>query len=152
APLPAEHGYNVLNGHNEEPVISLKVHRDRVLGVEQDAVVPLQGIITVLLNLRRNRDDPPRERGNLDLVRQVDPALGLLLVLVLPDQDPLADGLDNLEGLGRARAFGGGHRRSLARVACPACTGVGRPLPTGAEPQACRPTRIMPGPWNSSAP
>jgi hypothetical protein len=76
-----------------------------VLGVEQHAVVLPDRVVLVVVDLRADRDDAPRQRRDLDLVGQVQARLGLLLVLVLADQDPAADRLDDLEGLGRGLAW-----------------------------------------------
>ena len=70
-----------------------------MLRVEEHAVVLLDRVVLVALDLRADRDDAPGERGDLDLVRQMEPDLRDLLVLVLADEDALADRLDDLEGL-----------------------------------------------------
>src|SRR5690606_3845528 len=73
--LATEDGDDILDGHDEQPVVTLEIHRDAVLGVEQHAVVLPDRIVIVGIDLGADGDDAPRERGDLDLVGQVDARL-----------------------------------------------------------------------------
>jgi hypothetical protein len=73
-------------------------------------VVALDGIVLVVFHLRADRDDPPGEGWYLDLVGQVDADLGHLAVLILADQDPVADRLHRLQRLGLRLGLGHGER------------------------------------------
>ena len=103
----SEDGDDIFDGDDEEAVVALEVDGDAVLGVEEDAVVLLDGVVGVVADLRGDGDDAPGEGGDLDLVGEVEAGLGLLAVFVLADEDAQADGLDDLEGLGFLSA---GHR------------------------------------------
>ena len=51
-----------------------------ISGIEEDLVVLAQRVVGVMLDLGADGDNAARERGNLDLVREVDADLGDLLV------------------------------------------------------------------------
>ena len=103
APMPPlflpEHRNHILDGDHEQPVVALEIDGDAILGIEQYPVVLLDRIVIIVFDLGADGDDPPGESRDLDLVRQVNAALGLLLVLILADQDAAADRLDGFQRL-----------------------------------------------------
>jgi len=89
-------GDDVFDLYDEQPVVAFKIDGDRAFGVEQDLVVLAQRDVGRVFNFSRDGNDPAGDRGDFDIVRQLDAALGLLLVLVLANQNALANRLDNL--------------------------------------------------------
>src|SRR5262249_12153815 len=73
---------------DEQQVVGLEIHRNRVLRVEQDFVVLPHRKIEIALDLSAHLDDAARNGGNLGLVRKDDAAARLLAALVFADQDP----------------------------------------------------------------
>ena len=70
-----------------------------MLRIEEHAVVLLDRIVGVAGDLGAHRHDPTGEGRDFDLVGEMDAALRDLLVLVLADEDALADRLDHLDRL-----------------------------------------------------
>lgn len=92
-----EHRHHVFDRDDEEAVVAFEVDRDGVLGVEEDSVVLIDGVVALGDDLGADGDDAAGEGWDLDLVWQVEAGLGLLLVLVFADEDAEADWFDGFE-------------------------------------------------------
>ena len=90
---------NIFDGHDEEPIVALEVHRYGVLGIKKHAVILIDWPIRVIVNLHACCYDPTGDGGDFHGIRQVDAHLGDLAISVLSDQDPVAHRLDYLEPL-----------------------------------------------------
>src|SRR5258706_1118796 len=89
-----------------------ELDRNRLARIEQHLIVLPDRLILVVLDLLADRDHPAGDDGNLVTVGQDDAGAGLALVVILANDDALADGLDDVEfGAG----FGGfdGHCRRI---------------------------------------
>ena len=93
----SEDGDDVLDFDNEKPVVAFEIDGDRTFGIEQDLVVLTQGNVGRILYLRGDRYDPAGNGGDFDIVRQLDAAFGLLLILVLTNEHTFADRLDDFQ-------------------------------------------------------
>ena len=91
---------DVFDFHDEEPIIALEIDRNCPFGIEEDLVVLAQGDVLIVLDLGRDSHNSPCYGGDLYIIRQLDAALGLLFVLVLPNQDAITYRLDYFERLG----------------------------------------------------
>ena len=98
----AEDGDDVFDGNNEEFVVALEIDRDSVLGVKEDAVVAFDWVFAFFFDESGDGDDSACDGGDFDFVGEVDTEFGLLFVVVLADEDALAQGLDDFEGWGLA--------------------------------------------------
>ena len=65
-----------------------------MLRIKEHSVVLLNGIIVILGHFGRDSNYPPRNGGDFQTIWQVNSNLGDLLVLVLTDENALADGLN----------------------------------------------------------
>jgi hypothetical protein len=88
---------DVLDLHHEKPIVTFEIDGNGAFGIEQHLVVLAQRYIRRAFDLGGNCDDSAGDCGNFDVVRELDPALGLFLVLVLANQDALAYRLDSLK-------------------------------------------------------
>ena len=102
---PAEDRQHAIDRHDEQPVVVLQLDRDRLARVEQHLVILADRLVLVVLDRLADRDHPAGDDGNLVAVGQDDAALGLALVVVLADDDALADRLDDVV-LGRRLGTG----------------------------------------------
>ncbi|MEY4822795.1 MAG: Adenine phosphoribosyltransferase [Planctomycetota bacterium] len=97
--FPPKDRHHILNRNHEQAIVALEIHGDGVLGVEEHPVVLLDRIVLVAFNLGAHGHHAAGEGRDLNLVGQVQTVLGDLLVLVLADQDPLAQRLDHFDGV-----------------------------------------------------
>jgi hypothetical protein len=97
--FPSKHRNHILDRNHEETIVPFEINRDALLRVEEHSIVLLDRIILVTIDLATDRDDPPGQGRYLDLVREMNPDLGDLLVLILPNEHTHADRLDNFDGV-----------------------------------------------------
>lgn len=93
----AEDGDDVFDWDDEEAVVAFEVDGHRVLGVEEDAVVAFDGVVEVFFDFGGDGEDAAGQGRDFDLVGQVDAGFGLLFVIVLAEEDSLAERLDDFE-------------------------------------------------------
>jgi hypothetical protein len=95
----SKNGDDVLDLDDEQAIVALEIDGDRAFGIEQDFIVLPKRDVRRIFDLGGNRDNPPGDRGNFDIIGQLDAALGLLFVFILANQDTLANWLNNLKRL-----------------------------------------------------
>ena len=92
-----KNGNHMLDLDDEQAIVALEIDGYRTLWIEQDLVVLGKWNVFRVLDLGGDGDDSSGYRRNLDIVRQTDTALGLFFVLILANQDPLANRLDRFK-------------------------------------------------------
>ena len=90
-----ENSNDVLDRDDKEAIVALEVDRNGALWIEEHAIVLSDGPVIVCSNLQAHCHDSASKCWNLNLVWQMDAGLGLLSRLVLPQQDPQAEWLDD---------------------------------------------------------
>jgi len=93
----SKNGDNIFYVDDEEAIVALEIDGYCTLWIEQDLVVLGKWNVLRVAYLSRDGYDSAGYRGNLDIVRQTDTALGLFLVLILANQDPAAYRLDRFK-------------------------------------------------------
>lgn len=96
--LPTKDRNDVLNRNDEESIVAFEIHGDAVLWVEENAVVLLDRVVLIARDLGADLDDTTCDRRDFDLVGQVNSGLRDFLVLVLSDQNAVAERLDCFDG------------------------------------------------------
>ena len=95
----SEDSDNVFDFYYEEPVVALEIYGNCSFGIEKNLIILAQWDIRRVQHLGGNSYDSSRYRGNLDVVRKLYAAFGLLFVLILANKNPLAYRLNNLKRL-----------------------------------------------------
>lgn len=95
----SEHRDDVIDFDYEQTIIAFEIDGYGVFGIEQDLVVSTQWYIRCVFDFNGDCDDSPGYRWNFYIVRQLDTAFGLLLVLIFVNQDTFAYRLDRFERL-----------------------------------------------------
>jgi hypothetical protein len=93
----SEDGHDVFNLDHEQPIIALKIDGNGPFGIEQDLVVLAKRDVRRVLDFGGDGDDAAGDGGNFYVVRQLNAALGLFLILILADQHAFADRLDDFQ-------------------------------------------------------
>ena len=96
----SEDGDDVFDLYYEQPIVAFKIDGNRPFGIEQHFVVLAQRDVGRVLDLGGDRYDSAGDCGDFYIIRQLDAALGLFLVLVLANQHTFADRLDDFKRLG----------------------------------------------------
>jgi len=95
----SEDSDNVFDFYYEEPIVALEIYGNCSFGIEKNLIILAQWDIRRVQHLGGNSYDSSRYRGNLDVVRKLYAAFGLLFVLILANKNPLAYRLNNLKRL-----------------------------------------------------
>src|SRR5437867_9731498 len=103
-----EDGQHPLDRHDEEFVVMLELDGDGLARIEEHLVVLPDGLVLVVFDGLADGDDPAGNDGNFVAIGEDDAGFGLALVVILADDDALADGLDDVV-FGAALGGFGGH-------------------------------------------
>ena len=82
-----KNGQHLFQRHDEQPIIRLKLDRDRIARVKEDFVVLADGEIFISLDLFGDGNYPTGKGWDFVVARQDDARLGFTLVVIFSNDD-----------------------------------------------------------------